>query len=165
MTSDTTPTMIDTGAPVISRRSLLIPAPRAAVWAAHADVARWPEWQSDISTASIDGPLAPGSIITWVTKGISEPIPSTIYAVEAERRTLWGAPAMGIDGIHEWRFTDAKGGTLVETEESWSGAPVDADPATMQGLLDASLDAWLARLADRLRAVNPPSNEDTTDGR
>jgi hypothetical protein len=34
----------------------------------------------------------------------------------------------------------------VETNESFAGEPVAADPASMQSLLDASLEAWLGHL-------------------
>ena len=130
---DAVPVTIDVEAPVISHRRLLIPASCATVWAAHTDVNRWPEWQSDISAASINGPFSVGSTITWSTSGIAQPIQSTIYAIEPQHRTLWGGPAMGITGIHEWQFIDVDGGTSVETNESWSGGPVEADPAMMQG--------------------------------
>ena len=153
---DAVPVTIDVEAPVISHRRLLIPAPCTTVWAAHADVSRWPEWQSDIIAASINGPFAVGSTITWSTSGIAEPIPSIIYAIEPQHRTLWGGPAMGITGIHEWRFSDVEGGTLVETNESWSGGPVEADLAMMQALLDASLDAWLRRLQERAASCDLP---------
>ena len=153
MTSTQIPTAIDTDAPVVSRRWLIIPVARATVWAIHLDVERWPEWQNDISAASIDGPFATGRTITWQTAGIETPIPSTIYAVEPGHRTLWGGPAMGIVGIHEWRFSDAEGSTLVETEESWAGSPVEADPAAMLRQLDTSLDSWLERLRVRASSV------------
>lgn len=157
MTPNDHPTDIDHAAPVVSRRRLLIPAPRAAVWSAHTDVERWPAWQADIRTATIDGPVVPGSTITWTTAGIDGAIPSTIYAVEPLGRTLWGGPAMGIVGIHAWRFSDADGGTLVETDESWAGEPISADQATMQGVLDASLDAWLRHLHRHVTGVDATS--------
>ena len=147
------PAAIDDTAPVVSRRHLLIPASRKRVWQAHIDVNRWPAWQTDINAATIDGPVVPGSTITWRTTGIDGPIPSLIYAVEPLIRTLWGGPSMGIVGIHEWRFTDAGEDTLVETEESWAGDPIAADPTSMQASLDASLDAWLDRLRDHLDAT------------
>ena len=149
---DSVPEAIDAGAPVISRQRLLIPAARADVWSIHAEVHRWVDWQADIQSASIDGALAAGSTITWRTAGIDAAIASKIYVVEPQRRTLWGAPAMGITGIHEWRFADAEGGTLVETEESWSGAPVEADITNMEKILDASLQKWLHHLRCRATA-------------
>jgi hypothetical protein len=37
-------------------------------------------------------------------------------------------------------------GTVVTTDESFAGEPVDADAAGMQSLLDGSLGSWLAHL-------------------
>lgn len=146
------PTTIDENAPVISRRRSVIAAPRAAVWQAHIDVARWPEWQRDMRRVTVDEPVAPGGSFTWETAGIDGAITSTIYAVEPMRRTLWGGPAMGIVGMHEWLFEDAEGGTLVQTNESWAGPPIEADPKGMQTALDGSLDAWLDHLANHMKA-------------
>lgn len=98
-------------------------------------------------------PAAPGSTIIWRTTGLDGPIASLIHAVEPLSRTFWGVPSMGIVGIHAWRFTDAGEDTLVETEESWAGDPMIADPTNMQASLDASLDAWLDRLRDHLSAT------------
>ncbi|MFD8614598.1 hypothetical protein [Streptomyces sp. NPDC059631] len=68
-------------------------------------------------------------------------IGSTIYAVEAPRRILWGGTAHGITAIHEWRFEPDGDGTQVRNEDSWSGAPVDADTENLRKLLSQSLDA------------------------
>lgn len=46
---------------------------------------------------------------------------------------------------------------MVTTEESWSGAPVDANTAQLQGALDASLDSWLRLLADAAAHAEVPS--------
>lgn len=147
--SSTKPTRIDGQAPVISRQRLVVAAPIADVWRVHVDVANWPQWQRDISAASIDGPLAEGTRFEWRTAGIDDAIPSEVYAIEPERRTLWGGPAMGIVGIHEWRFTPQGQHTLVETEESWSGEPIDQARDKMQAALDGSLQRWLAFMAER----------------
>lgn len=45
-----------------------------------------------------------------------------------------------------WIFEEASSGTHVMTNESFAGEPVEADPASMQTMLDASLQAWLDRL-------------------
>ncbi|MCI4085446.1 hypothetical protein MRQ86_35135 [Streptomyces sp. MMS21 TC-5] len=41
----------------------------------------------------------------------------------------------------------------VRTEESWSGAPVEARRTEMEQVLRQSLDAWLAALKARAEAV------------
>ena len=60
---------------------------------------------------------------------------------------MWGGPSAGITGIHSWTFTPVPGGVRVDTEESWSGGPIEADVAGMQQALDGSLIAWLEYLA------------------
>jgi hypothetical protein len=119
--NDASPTDIDRDAPAIIRLERVIPAHRQRIWDLHADVAGWPKWQLDIATASIDGPLAAGSALTWTTAGLDKPIVSTIHAVEPHRSTLWSGPASGIVGIHRWAFDDTDAGTRVTTEESWGG--------------------------------------------
>ncbi|WP_207956782.1 SRPBCC family protein [Rubrobacter tropicus] len=138
------PNDIDTQAPVVSRHGVVIEAPVEVLWRLHTDVDAWPTWQPDITAARLDGPFAPGSTFSWHTSGLD--IESTVYEVEPERRTLWGGPAHGIVGIHKWTFTPVEGGTRVETAESWSGEPIEADAGAMQAALDGSLVAWLGHL-------------------
>ena len=152
-----TPNDIDTRAPVISRHSAVIEAPIEVLWGLHTGVDAWPSWQPDIETARLDGPFAPGSTFSWHTGGLD--IDSTIYRVEPERRTLWGGPAHGIVGIHEWTFTPLGDGVVrVETAESWSGEPIVADVGTMQDALDGSLVDWLGHL----RTLPGPDLRDAT---
>lgn len=141
---------IDRSAPVISHRHLLINAPVEAVWGAHVDVLRWPEWQLDISKVSSEGPLRMGAVFTWETKGIDSPIESTVSHFEELHITRWSGEVSGIVGIHEWRFEDHGDSTLVTTEESFSGAPVEQAVAQMQSAVDDSLDRWLQYLAARV---------------
>ena len=138
------PNDIDQQAPVISRHSAVIEAPIEVLWGLHTDIDAWPSWQPDIEAARLDGSFDPGSTFSWQTGGLD--IESTIYRVEPERRTLWGGPAHGIVGIHEWTFTPVGDGVRVDTAESWSGEPIEANPAAMQDALDGSLVAWLGHL-------------------
>ncbi|GAA2390166.1 SRPBCC family protein [Nonomuraea africana] len=135
---------IDTAAAVIVRRHITVAAPLRRVWDLHTDVSSWPSWQSDITAASADGPLVPGAVFHWTTFGMD--IASTVHAVEAPHRILWGGPAHGIDGIHQWTFAEEDGVVHVHTEESWDGEPVRADVEGMRAALEGSLTAWLDRL-------------------
>ena len=121
-----------------------IDAPVERVWRIHIDVARWPEWQAEITDARIDGPFEPDTAFDWTSYGFS--VTSTIYEVEENVRVLWGGTAGGITGIHKWLPSATPIGTHVETNESFAGDPVDADATSMQSMLDASLEAWLAHL-------------------
>ncbi len=138
------PSGIDSEAPVVARHSVDIAAPLDTVWQLHTEVNRWPEWQADITSARADGEFAPGSAFTWTSYDFT--VTSTIYEVDQRARVLWGGTAAGITGIHEWLFRETPTGVRVETNESFAGAPVEAEASGMQALLDTSLSSWLAHL-------------------
>jgi uncharacterized membrane protein len=137
---------IDTTAPVISTGEIVIHAPLSTVYDLQTDVNQWTTWRSDVDSAQrLDhGRLRVGSSFRWETGGLT--VVSTFTAVKANRCTAWGGPAAGIQGEHVWTYTKVKGGTLVRTAESWSGAPVMADVPGAQALLDASLAQWRQEL-------------------
>ncbi|WP_030669648.1 SRPBCC family protein [Streptomyces sp. NRRL B-1347] len=140
----TYPTTIDENAPVVADHTLRIAAPLERVWRLHTDIGCWPDWQHAISEARLDSPVAPGATFHWETAGLS--IDSTVYAVDAPHRILWGGPAHGITGVHEWTFTEDGDDVVVRTRESWAGAPVEADRDGLAAALDDSLTTWLAAL-------------------
>jgi hypothetical protein len=140
----TTPTGIDRDAPVIAHHEIDINAPLETVWRLQTDVNNWPAWQTDITSARLDGPFEPGNSFTWTSHGFT--VTSTIYAAVGPARVLWGGTADGITGIHEWLFAQIPAGVHVTTQESFAGQPVEADTASMQAILDASLAAWLKNL-------------------
>jgi hypothetical protein len=152
---------IDPGTRLHYRTETLVKAPLGKIWRLHTDVARWPSWQPAVTTAKrLDpGPLRPGSRFRWTTPVPATPttpettlvITSTVGQVKPDRCVRWTGPAIGdglrIDrGVHVWTFEAAEGGVLVRTEESWTGAQIEADPATAIRYLAAGLDAWLADL-------------------
>ncbi|WP_129790041.1 SRPBCC family protein [Promicromonospora panici] len=143
-TIPTIPTDIDHGATAVVRREIRIEAPIDQVWRLHTDINGWPAWQTDVDTAQADDPLAPGTTFRWSTHGLD--ITSTVYAVDAPHRILWGGPAQGITGVHEWTFTADGDGTIVRTAESWEGEPVRANAENLRAGLDASLGTWLELL-------------------
>ncbi|MDI9889163.1 SRPBCC family protein [Streptomyces sp. HNM0645] len=143
----TYPTTVDENAPVIADHTIRISAPLERVWQLHTGIRFWPVWQSAITEARLDGPLAPGATFHWETAGLS--IDSTVYAVDsvdAPYRILWGGPAHGITGVHEWTFTEDGDDVVVRTRESWAGAPIDADRDNLAAALDDSLVTWLEAL-------------------
>jgi uncharacterized protein YndB with AHSA1/START domain len=138
------PDDVDRAAPVLAHHEIDIDAPLERVWALHTHVDGWPEWQTEITEARIEGPFERGTSFDWTSYGFS--VRSTIYDVDANSRALWGGTAEGITGIHEWLLSETPGGVHVETNESFAGAPVEADPTSMQSMLDGSLATWLAHL-------------------
>jgi uncharacterized protein YndB with AHSA1/START domain len=135
---------VDRNAQIIVNLSVVIDAPLPTVWRLQTNIDQWPTWQENVSQAHLSGPVAVGSTFHWETHGL--PVDSTIREVEPMRRIVWGGPALGIDGVHVWRFTPTADGVLVHTTESWDGPPVAADPEAMRAALTASLTTWLADL-------------------
>ena len=135
---------IDQNAPVITRDQQLIRASLQTVWHIFTNVPKWTQWNKDINQASLDGPLTVGSAVHWTTAGMN--IVSTIGELIPQQRIVWSGVTQGIMGVHHWQFMAVEEGTLVQTEESWAGDPVDKQIGPMQQNLDQSLRRWLESL-------------------
>ncbi|MFK0257056.1 SRPBCC family protein [Streptomyces sp. NPDC090445] len=138
---------IDETAPAIVRLSTVIDAPLATVWELHTDIAAWPSWNPDIDRARPHGPLAPGGSFSWSTGGLD--ITSTVHELVPGQCIVWGGPAGGITGVHVWMFEQDGDRVTVRTEESWSGAPVEAAADALGKALHDSLKSWLSHLKSR----------------
>ncbi|MER5966637.1 SRPBCC family protein [Streptomyces sp. NPDC002057] len=141
---------IDITAPVIVRLSTAVDAPLETVWRLHTDIDGWAAWNADVEQAALNGPLAPGASFTWRTHGLD--ITSTVSELVPGERIVWGGPAAGITGIHVWTFERTGDRVTVRTEESWSGAPVDAATEELGRALHQSLRSWLTALKSRAEA-------------
>ena len=150
---------VDRGAPVITDGGVTIHASPQRVWSVLTNIPAWPTWKRDVPSAMrLDsGPLRVGSRFRWENGGLH--ITSTVRAVDSEQCVLWDGPADGIQGIHLWTLTPVAGGTLVHTEESWSGDRVGSDPAAAKSMLAAGLAAGTADLrAAAERTPAPPES-------
>ncbi|WP_040810633.1 SRPBCC family protein [Nocardia concava] len=152
---------IDTAAPIHYRTETLIKAPLDAIWNLQTDVENWPAWQPPVTTLNLlnPGPLQPGSSFRWTTPVPASPttpattlsITSTVQQIQDHACLRWTGPALGdgltIDGgTHVWTFTPVPEGTLVRTEENWTGPQVEADIPTSTQFLGLGLEAWLSNL-------------------
>ncbi|MFF7588043.1 SRPBCC family protein [Kitasatospora purpeofusca] len=138
---------IDTTAPVIVRLSSEIDAPLETVWSLHTRIDDWPLWNTGIDQARLEAPLAEGTTFTWRTHGLD--ITSTVHELVPGARIVWGGPVNGIEGVHVWTFEQNGDRVLVHTEESWSGAPVEAAADQLRDALRNSLEDWLTCLKNR----------------
>lgn len=145
------PSAVDREAPVLAQHEIDIHASVDEVWRLHTDVNAWTTWQTDITEARMDGRMEPGASFSW--SSFDFPVTSTVYEVTDHERILWGGTGAGITGIHEWIFEATSEGVHVVTNESFSGAPVEAARENLQQLLDASLLAWLAHLKRAAESV------------
>ncbi len=135
---------INEQAPVRATREIRIQAEPERVWAVLLDIPKWPTWNSAVSRAAIEGPIAPGTTFRWSSNGSS--IVSTLREVEAPRRVGWTGRALGTRAIHVWVLTPAAAGVAVSSSESFEGWLVQLLPGFFQRLLEKSLEATLGAL-------------------
>lgn len=110
---------LDPHAPVSHTASIGMSAPVEKVWGLMSEIEKWPEWNKDVTSAHLNGELAPGTAFTW--KAGPGTITSTLQAVEPGKLIAWSGKTMGIKAVHIWRLAAEGNATLVTTEESWSG--------------------------------------------
>ncbi|MFB6721949.1 SRPBCC family protein [Kribbella sp. NPDC056345] len=152
---------VDRAAKISYRNEIFIKAPVRSVWKLQTDLKNWPRWQKPVATIERlgHGPLRPGSAFRWTTPVPATPvtpattlvITSTIHQLKHNRCLRWTGPAIGdglrIDrGVHVWTFEPVPGGTIVRTEETWTGAQVESMPALSRQFLGQGLDTWLTDL-------------------
>lgn len=125
---------IDRSAPAIATGELDIAASPEVVWDVISNIEAWPSWNPDVKTATLEGPLAVGSVFRWRAGGVS--LTSTLGAVDSPREFSWSGRAMGIRAIHTFRFEPSDGGTLARSEESWAGLV----PTLLRGYSRRTLD-------------------------
>ena len=134
-------TQIDPTAPVRASGEIEIDASAEQVWETISDIARWPEWNPDVTAASIEGPLAPGTQFRW--KAGPGTIRSTLVEVDSPKVIAWTGKTLGIHAVHVWRIVENGGRVKLRTEESWSGLPVRLLPSAMQKNLAKAIEAGL----------------------
>ncbi|MGP2435958.1 SRPBCC family protein [Streptomyces sp. JW3] len=140
---------------------ILIHASPSTVFKTQTDVEQWPSWQDAVATSErLDsGRLRPGSAFRWTTPVAATPVTpattltvtSTVQQLQRDKCVRWTGPAnsdaINIDeGTHVWTFTKVKGGTLVRTEETWTGDQAEADVDLSTQALGAGLEVWLQDL-------------------
>lgn len=135
---------VDHNAPAVAHAEADVAAPAEAVWELVADIERWPAWNPDVKSASLEGDLAPGSTFRW--KAGPGTIVSTLQTVDPPREIAWTGKTMGIAAVHVYRLEPREGGTRVVSEESWAGFLVRLLRGRMAKQLQTSLEGGLAHL-------------------
>jgi uncharacterized protein YndB with AHSA1/START domain len=150
---------IDEDAPVISSAEAEIDAPIAAVWSILTAIERWPVWNPDVKSASLDGPAVEGATFRW--KAGPSTINSTVVRLDAPRLIAWTGRTLGIRAVHVWRLQSKNGRTLARTEESYEGFLPRILRRPLQKMLDRTLTDGVQHLkvaaerSDRRRKSDP----------
>ncbi|MEX2598626.1 MAG: SRPBCC family protein, partial [Dehalococcoidia bacterium] len=135
---------INRQAPAIASGQVHVAATPETVWRVMSDIGRWPEWNPDIKTVSLERPVEPGTRFRW--KSGPSTITSILRQVEPPRALAWTGSTMGIKAVHVWRLEPQDGGTRVTTEESWEGLIVRLLCGPMRKTLQKAIDSGLQHL-------------------
>jgi hypothetical protein len=131
------PTGIDREAPVVGASEIVLAASLGKVWDVLTSFERWPNWNRDVKSMSIDGPVAAGTRFRW--KAGPGTITSTIVQVAPPRMIGWTGRTFGIKAIHFWHLEARNGETLVGTEESYDGLVARLFSGRLKKTLDDAL--------------------------
>jgi len=89
------------------------------VFATLTNINSWPEWQSNVDKAVIDGEVAVGKTFNWKAGGL--PIRSKLHTVNPPSELGWTGRIWWITAIHNWTLQEQDGLTVVTVEESLGG--------------------------------------------
>lgn len=131
-------------APVSCTKSIVISSPASEVWKVLTDINRWPEWQREISKATVNGPLESGTTFDWKTGGMA--IHSTLHTVQPFTHFGWTGKVMGIYAIHNFTLKPQEDKTLVLVEESMEGFLARLLKSSFNKLLEKGMINWLDAL-------------------
>jgi uncharacterized protein YndB with AHSA1/START domain len=137
-----------------SQAQVQIAASPRRVWDLLSNIDRWPQWNALVQAAELRGPLRPGSVFKWKSKGLT--IISTLQEVTPDTRLTWTGKALGTQAIHTWEIEPTDQGVLLRTEESFDGWLPRLMPKTMQRTLDETLPAWLQAIKSEVECKTPP---------
>ncbi len=134
----------DRNAPVVGSSEIEIAAAPETAWDVLTAIDRWPDWNPDVKSVSVEHAIREGTEFSW--KAGAGTITSTIEHVEAPRRIAWTGKSLGIKAIHVHTLERRGDSTLVRTEESFDGLVARLFRGRLQKTLDATLQSELRHL-------------------
>ena len=135
---------INREAPVVVEGEIEIAAPIEVVWDVLTTIEDWPQWNADVKSTEIAGPVAPGTAFRW--KAGPGTIKSQLQTVEPQHVIAWTGSWLGISAIHCWRLDRSDGGTRVQSQESVEGVPARLLPGRHRSVFERSTQTSLQAL-------------------
>jgi uncharacterized protein YndB with AHSA1/START domain len=135
---------INRAAPVLGASETEIAADPVVVWDVLSGIRRWPEWNPDVKSVSMSGPVSAGSEFRW--KAGPGTITSTLEHVEPPCRIAWSGKAFGLRALHVYALESRNGRTLVRTEESYDGLMALVFRSRLKKTLECALESGLRHL-------------------
>jgi hypothetical protein len=135
---------INRNAPATADGELRIDADPEIVFGVISAIDRWPSWNPDVKSVSVEGPVQPGTVFRW--KAGPSSLTSTLRVVDPPREIAWTGTTMGIKAVHVFRFQVSDVGTMARSEESWEGLIARLLKGYSRRTLDKGIRSVLAHL-------------------
>lgn len=110
---------VDSNIKCYSREEIIINTPVENVFRILSDINNWPEWQSSVTKAHINGPTKPGVEFEWKAGGLK--INSKLHTVNANSEIGWTGRIWWIKAVHNWYLSNENNATKVIVKESLNG--------------------------------------------
>jgi uncharacterized protein YndB with AHSA1/START domain len=136
---------IDRSAPVVAAAEEEIATDAQTVWDLIAAVDRWPSWNEEVKSASVEGRIAEGAVFRWKTR--TGTITSRLRELDRPRRVAWTGRTFGIATAHVWTLEPRGERTLVTSTASFDGLLARALRLPLRKMLQRALDGGLRMLA------------------
>jgi uncharacterized membrane protein len=146
---------IDERAPVFGRSEIEIAATPDVVWEILTAVDKWPGWNPDVKSVSVQDSIDEGATFRW--KAGAGTITSTIEQLEPPHRILWTGSSLGIRARHLHTLERRNRSTVVRTEESFEGPVARLFGRWLQKTLDTTLRSELRHLRTESERLAVPS--------
>jgi hypothetical protein len=123
-----------------------------AVWRLWSNVARWPEWDSDLETVSLDGEFAAGATGSLKPKGM-DAFPFTVTRAEAGRGYSDETPLPGAVLRFDHDLVRGKEGLVIRQRVTVDGPAANDYFGEFAEKIVLDIPGSLSRLADRAEAA------------
>jgi len=109
----------DSTARCFSTAEITVNSPRQHVFKILSNINKWPEWQSNVTKAEINGNPEIGKKFKWKTGSLN--IKSELHTVNDNSEIGWTGKIWWIKAVHNWYLTEENGQTKVIVKETLKG--------------------------------------------
>jgi hypothetical protein len=110
---------VDSTAKCYSTTEITINSSKQHVFEILSNINKWPEWQSSVTKAEIDGNPEIGRKFNWKAGGFN--IKSKLHTVNTNSEIGWTGKIWWIKAVHNWYLIEENGQTRVIVKETLKG--------------------------------------------
>jgi len=134
---------VNTNAHAFNQEEITINAPVERIYNILSNISGWPEWQTGVKKAKMEGDTIENKSFVWKAGGMT--IKSKIHTVIPNREIGWTGKSVWINAVHNWYFEKRGDNTLVKVSECLEGFGA--------GLMKKSLKKGMIKSLQELKDV------------